>query len=505
MQKIFKTDFFIVSLILIIFLCILPFFFLHQGLLTVDTGREFYLSQQVANGGVLYQNIFNIYGPFSYQLNALLFLLFGESINTLYIAGIINSLIILISFYLLAREFLNKNYSFLITILTMFSLVFSTFLFNSNITYSYGLIYALSSFLLSLLFLIKYSKCEKINYAYASCLFAGLSILNKYEFILYPAVLIYVFCFLKPLNTKNLIKGLICFLCFPMISFSILFSQGLTLTDIFHAFKLMVTMAKSDSIRIFYSLHGCFFELHSYIKLILKNPLYTIFGFLPIINIVLSLSLIKKIYENKTLFIFILASVCAAFKFTLFLEIDHMGAFLFPLCFLTLFVLIGTKFTDTLKYLILIFLIIFFSYSDFNSLKLKTFLLETPKGNIYTYYKDKMMMQIPIEYLIKNSSPDKKVLVVPEGAFINFATGRKSDNIYHNLDPLYYKDTFEEEQILKHFTSENITDYIIILPLPTSEFGSPDFCSYAKNFCEMISNKYNLVKEENNIKIYERI
>lgn len=505
MQRFFKTDFFVILLILIIFLCILPFFFLHQGLLTIDTGREFYLSQQTARGGVLYQDIFNIYGPFSYQFNALLFLIFGESINTLYIAGIINSFIILISMYLLAREFSDKTCSFLITILTMFSLVFSTFLFSSNMTYSYGLIYALSSFLLSLVFLIKYIKSGKINFAYFACLFAGLSIINKYEFILYILVLIYTLCFLKPLSIKNRLKALICFICFPLISFSVLFSQGLTLPDLINAFKLMTIMAKSESIKIFYSFHGCFFEPHAYIRLILKNPLYTVFGFLPIINIVLFLTFIKKIYQNKPLFIFLLASICAAFKFTLFLEIDHMGAFLFPLCFLSAFIITGNRLTDSLKHLILIILIIFFAYSDFDSLKLKTYLTETPKGNIYTFYKDKMMMQTSIDYILENSALEDKVLVVPEGAFINFATERKSDNIYHNLVPLYYKDTFKEDRVLKHFEFENIMDYIIILPLPTSEYGSPDFCSYAGNFCEMINNKYNLVKEENNIKIYERI
>ena len=186
MQKIFKNDLFIVFIIFIIFAVCLPFFFLHQGLLAVDTGREFYLSQQVANGAVLYQNIFNIYGPFAYQLNALLFNIFGEKIHTLYWMGIINSFVIVVSLYFIAREFLKKSFSFLISIFTVFSLVYTTFLYNSNITYSYGLIYALSSFLLSLLFFIKYLKNDSYQYIYLSCFFAGLSIINKYEFILYP-------------------------------------------------------------------------------------------------------------------------------------------------------------------------------------------------------------------------------------------------------------------------------------------------------------------------------
>lgn len=503
MQKFLKTDIFIVLLIFLIFISILPFFFLHQGLLTVDTGREFYISQQVSNGGVLYKDIFNIYGPFSYQFNALLFFIFGQSINTLYIAGIINSFIILTAIYLLAREFLNKSFSFMITVLTMFSLVFSTFLFNSNMTYSFGLMYALSALLLSILFLIKYIESAKVNFVYLSCLFAGLSILNKYEFILYPILLIYTFGFIKPIGIKNAIKAVVCFISIPLISFSILFFQGLTIEDIQTALNLMTIMAQSESMKLFYSIHGCFFEPAYYLKLILNNPLYTVLGFLPVINIILFLVFIKKIYKNKVLFVFCIASILAAIKFTLFLEINHMGAFLFPLCFLTAFIL-SDKFSNIIRYLLLTCLILFFAYSDFDSLRLKTHLLETPKGNIYTYYKDKMMMQIPIDYITENSESNDKVLVVPEGAFINFATDRKSDNTYHNLVPLYYKDTFGEKEVLKHFETENIMKYIIILPLPTDAYGSPDFCSYAHNFCEMINTKYNLVKEEKNIKIFER-
>lgn len=504
MLKSTKTDIFAILSILVIFLCILPFFFLHQGLFTIDTGRELYISQQVAQGNVLYKDILNIYGPFAYQLNALLFLIFGESINTLYIFGIVNSFFILTSIYLLAKEFLNTKYSLLITIITMFSLVFQTFLFNSNITYSYGLIYGLSTFLVSALFLIKYIKSEKVNYAYFSCIFAGISIINKYEFILHPLALLIVFLFLKPLKIKDIFKSFLCFISFPIISFAFLFVQGLTILDVTSAYNIMSTMAKSETMNHFYSLHGCFFDPKSYFKLITKSPIYTFFGMLPLINIILSLVFFKKLKQDKAKLILCIISVFAAFKFTIFLKIDHMGAFFFPLCFLTFFVLANEKFSKLFNYLFLSYLVIIFAYADFNSLKLKTHLLETPKGNVYTYSKDKMMMEIPINFIINNAKKDDKVLVVPEGAFINYATDKETDNQYINLDPLYYLDTFNEEEVINHFTTNNIMDYIVILPISTTEYGYRNFCSYAQRFCEMIDNEYKLVEEKDTIKIYER-
>ncbi len=504
MQKIFKNDLFIVFIIFIIFAVCLPFFFLHQGLLAVDTGREFYLSQQVANGAVLYQNIFNIYGPFAYQLNALLFNIFGEKIHTLYWMGIINSFVIVVSLYFIAREFLKKSFSFLISIFTVFSLVYTTFLYNSNITYSYGLIYALSSFLLSLLFFIKYLKNDSYQYIYLSCFFAGLSIINKYEFILYPFLLIYVLFFLKPIDLKTKIKSIICFFIMPFLSFGILFFQGLTIEKLKEAFELMTIMAKSDNMRLFYSNFGNFFEPYKYILLILRNPFSAIFGFLPIINIILFLVFLKKIKNNTALIIFCIASILASIKFILFLNIEHMGAFLFPLCLLTSLILCENFDNITnLKYIFLSALILFYAYNDFDSLQYKNYLLETPKGNIYTFRKDGEPIKTVSDYIIQNSNEDDKVVILPEGAFINFITDRKSDNILHNLVPLYYTDTFGENKVLNHY-EKYPADYFVIMPLTTIEYGSNFFCDYAKNFCEMINNNYSLEQEINNIKIYKR-
>ncbi len=504
MQKVFKHDLFLIFIIFIIFVICLPFFFLHQGLLAVDTGREFYLSQQVANGGILYQNIFNIYGPFAYQLNGLLFKTFGEKILTLYWMGIINSFIIVISLYLISREFLKKSFSFLISIFTVFSLVFTTFLYNSNITYSYGLIYALSSFLLSLLFLVKYLKNDSNKYLYLSFLFSGLSIINKYEFILYPFLLVYVLFFLKPIDIKTKIKSIICFLIMPFLSFGILFYQGLTLDNLKEAFELMKIMAKSDNMRLFYSNFGNFFEPSKYLFLIIRNPFSAIFGFLPIINIILFLIFIKKIRNNTALFIFCIASILASIKFILFLNIDHMGAFLLPLCLLTLLVLCESFNNITnLKYIILSALILFYAYNDFNSLQYKNYLLKTQKGNIYTFRKDGEPIKIVSDYIIQNSKKEDKVVILPEGAFINFITDRKSDNILHNLVPLYYTDTFGENKVLNHY-NKYPADYFVIMPLSTIEYGSNYFCDYANNFCEMINNNYSLEQEINNIKIYKR-
>ena len=504
MQKAIKSDIFIIFILLIIFLSVLPFFYMHQGVFSVDIGRELYISQRVYLGDVLYKDIFNVYGPFAYQFNAILMKLFSQKIYTVYNFGLINSFAIITALYFIARHFMKKSLSFLFSFMSIFSLVYPVFLFNSNITYSFGLSYALSSFLISLLFLLKFIKTENVKFAYISSFFAGISILNKYEFFLYPFVLLYVLIFLKPIGIKNIIKSFICFISVPVISFSVLFIQGLTFGELVSAIQYMVKMTGSKSVHLMYAKYGTVFIPELYFKLIARHGILSIIGFIPIINIILFTIFFKSIKQDKLLLIFCLCVFCAAFKYTLYLNIGYMGVYVFPLC-LMLTMVLSDKFGDfnRLKYLILLTLIVFCAYVDFDMLKAKNNLLETSKGNFYMYDWDKMIMKTVIDYTNKNIPDNKTLVVMPEGSFANYITDRKSDSLYHNLVPLYYTDTFGEEQVLNHF-KEQPADYFALIPLSTIEYGSPRFCVYAKNFCEMIENNYTLEKDENGVRIYKR-
>ena len=71
------------------------------------------------------------------------------------------------------------------------------------------------------------------------------------------------------------------------------------------------------------------------------------------------------------------------------------------------------------------------------------------------------------------------------------------------MPPLYYTDTFGEKNVINHYIKYP-SDYIVILNITTVEYGSEYFCEYAKNFCEIIEKRYNLVFNENDIKIYKR-
>ena len=56
----------------------------HYSNILIDFGREVYYPEQILEGKVLYKDLFNIYGPLSYQINAVLYKIFGAKLSTLY-------------------------------------------------------------------------------------------------------------------------------------------------------------------------------------------------------------------------------------------------------------------------------------------------------------------------------------------------------------------------------------------------------------------------------------
>lgn len=490
MINLFKSDIKIVLLLIILFFIILQPFYLHQGLLLIDTGREFYIPAQIQTGETLYKNIFNIYGPLSYILNSIFFNIFGQKINTLYWAGIFFSIGIVVYIYYISREFLNKYISFLIAILIMFSNIFSTFLYNSNLPYCYAIVYALLFFLISLFYLIKYAKNGNKLFAYVSCFCAGLSIACKYEFIFYPLIILYALIFLRPIGFKGFCISLSAFLLTPFLSF---FSLGLNLNDTKESAIYIYKLVTAPTLKLFFAKFRIFIE----------KPIFTIFGILPILNTVLLGIKFKKIYKDKALFIFLTASILSSAKSFLFLNVNHMGIFLFPICIIAYIILLK----DYLKKLIpiiLSFSILLFAAEDFTSLKYKNYKLSTSKGIIYTFKKDGEPIKYVSDFILNNTKPEDKVVILPEGCFINFVTDRKGDNFYYNLSPLFYYDVFGEERILSYF-KQNMPEYIVILPIDNIEYGKSFFGKdYAQNFYAMILNNYKLEAEKNNIQIFKR-
>ena len=65
-----------------------------------------------------------------------------------------------------------------------------------------------------------------------------------------------------------------------------------------NAIITMIGFATSDNMKIFYSTYGNIFEPTAFKRVLQTNVFVSILGFLPLANLVLFLSKVKKIFQN---------------------------------------------------------------------------------------------------------------------------------------------------------------------------------------------------------------
>lgn len=250
-----RKDIFSVFLLFIIFTVLAVFFSKYLGSILIDCGREAYFPEEMLKGKVLYKDIFNLFGPLSYQINTVFYKLFGISLDSLRFAGVLNSILIIYLLYGISRLFTSEEISFATTLFIIISCVFNPWLFSYILPYAYAMVYALSAFLFSVLFLLLYFKTSKQIFVPLSWFSLGVSITSKYEYILYSILLFIITIYLlfkKKLLFKNVLYSLISFLIVPLISFSILFLQGVKFADLFNHMVIINKFAHSPTLNYFY-------------------------------------------------------------------------------------------------------------------------------------------------------------------------------------------------------------------------------------------------------------
>ncbi len=513
----------------------LCFTFAHHGNLIVDSGREAYYPTQILAGKVLYKDIFNIYGPFAYQFNAFLFKIFGIHLNVLYAAGCVSSFLIVNLVYFIAKRFMSEFVAFSISLFTLFSGVFSLNLFNFVFPYSYGMLYGFVFILVSLLLLFKYSDKLDVRYLYASSFFAGIAVVNKYDFFLYILVLFYAMFALKKINLKEVTLVVFFMILAPLICFSILFAQGLTIADLVQNFGYLEKMLKTDTLKYFYR-HKCVFpsvylfwiSLQSFIKTIIPVLLITgaffvknrfiyfslicfalllvyasvdgvSFMFLPLCIVLWSFFNFSFLKTNKNILMLVLASILVSTKEFWGLVIYTYGVYSAPLLFVTALSIITAKVKEKKlninqsvlgAYMIVVAIVFFVMARPVAAFK--TNVLSSNRGFIYSSQDLVKPSSMLLNFLKKHTNASDTVMIFPEGLMFNFLADRKSDNYYSSLIPLYVE-TFGEDNIIEHF-KQTKPDYIIFSDYNTGDYYFRQICKdYAINFCSYVVENYKKV------------
>lgn len=260
--KEFSEKYFVKELFLIFIVSLICFgiFYGKQDAYLVDVGRESYVPWQMLKGKLLYKDIFNVYGPLGYQINAIAYKLFGINLNTLYWMGFVNSLLICFTTFFSAKLFVGRKTALCITGLTMSACVYIRTIFNFIFTYSYSAVYALTGFLLSLFTMLLYIKDRKNKYLILSFLFAGFSFANKIEDLPYFGFMFLCLPFFLKKDWKNYFYALGAFMIFPIVSFGVLLLQGVGIADLLNSFVLIKKLMHTPAVDYFYNAYGLYFN-----------------------------------------------------------------------------------------------------------------------------------------------------------------------------------------------------------------------------------------------------
>ncbi len=519
MNKLSATKTLHICSIGIILVILYIIFYGRFGDINVDSFREAYIPIQMLKGQVLYKNIFNIYAPLSYIINAFLFAVFGVNLNILYAAGLISTGGILFLIYKISNKFLPPVYGFVTALLIIAAGVLGTNVFNYFFPYSYGILYGILFILCSLYFGLK----QKFFWAY---FFYSLAICTKYEFIFLLPALIWF-------SRKNdVLKSIIGFIIPIIFTTGFLFIHGVNMSDISASIHWIISMTSTKTLSWFYTLSGLKFSYNLiplyfinfakiiaplfilyYFKNIFVKPavlIYFLFFTTPAILIfvfplILILTFINYRQLNRKKLFTVLGSVLISAKVFFATLIQSYGIFFLPFALISLFILTPKNFKKPLL-LIVLFLAISISTANIYDLTKKNTKVESAAGVIYIdkYYANSLNKLI--DFIKQNSAETDTVIVYPEGLSLNIFSERKSDNKFYSLIPLYVE-TFGEEIItarLENFKPE----YIIISDYDTSDYYFKSFGEdYAVNILDYINNNYNHIKtigDKFSYRIYKR-
>lgn len=155
--------------------------------LIVDTGREMDLPLRLLRGELLYRDIHYLYPPLSPYFNALLYRVFGVSLEVLNVSGVLCALLIVALCYAIARRVLAEREAILATLAVTVWCIFKP---EGNLIapYAFSALHAMIFALGTLLVTLRYGEQPRWREVWLAGLLIGLAGITKQEFALTAAV-----------------------------------------------------------------------------------------------------------------------------------------------------------------------------------------------------------------------------------------------------------------------------------------------------------------------------
>ena len=272
-------------------------------------------------------------------------------------------------------------------------------------------------------------------------------------------------------------------------------------TGVFFEFEVFIKSIKNLSILAFvfsmaYLLKR-YSKIASYVLIIsffvFIPRLYTYINFSLILLIIFSIYyFIKKKLSNDEIIILLLSFILASksvFNVQWF-SYSNYGFFVVVFC---LYILFKKNLDKNWLYVIFCVLLLCCGFYNFLNIRNKDVkLIKTPKGNFYISSQFYNVTKKTIDYIAQNLKENETMLTVPEGQILNLIANKGWGFYNTTFIPLDFE-IFGENNLIQKLR-ENKTDYIVIFPRDTSEYGAAEFCkNYAVDFCSYISDNYKIV------------
>lgn len=193
--------------------------------LTIDGGREMHTPLRLLRGELIYRDVYYLYGPLAPYLNAGLYAVFGIHLNTLYGAGTVASVLVLLLVFRLGETLTGLWEASLTTWLVLVLCVFKqdgAYIFP----YTYSAVYGTVLGLGALAAQVRYIQGRQSRQLTLSGVLAGLALVCKLEFgFAATASLLALALSGQPGDrARVLIRGLWPALAIPLVTYGVLLS-----------------------------------------------------------------------------------------------------------------------------------------------------------------------------------------------------------------------------------------------------------------------------------------
>jgi hypothetical protein len=149
--------------------------------LAIDSGREMNTPVRLLHGELIYSDVYYLYGPIAPYVNAALYRAFGAHLNTLYVAGTLGSIAVLVLLFRLAEKVSGPRAA---TLTTWAVIVFCVFKRNGNyiFPYTYAAVYGTLLGVGALAAEVRYIHLRRPGALTLAGALTGLALICKLEF-----------------------------------------------------------------------------------------------------------------------------------------------------------------------------------------------------------------------------------------------------------------------------------------------------------------------------------